>query len=93
MFSCCCCSRGFATLKTDFEKNIYCPNEVAKAIMSIDNTESKVDSKGIQFAVVQNMNIVIKGHTYGISVNLVAMSKEGPKAGEKMETPMEVDLS
>lgn len=37
--NCCCVSKGFSTLKTDFEKNIYCPNECAKAIMTIDNSE------------------------------------------------------
>lgn len=50
--NCCCISKGFSTLKTDFEKNVYCPNENAKAIMTVDNSECSVDCTNINFAVV-----------------------------------------
>ena len=61
--TCCCCfPKGFASMQTEFEKNIYCPNEYAKAIIHVDNTQSSVDATNVTFAVVQHMDIKINGH-------------------------------
>jgi len=91
--TCCCIPQGTSTLKTDFEKNIYCPNEVARAIMHIDNSDCKVDVTQITFAVEQRIVIHIKGHNHTTVRNLVTHTQKGPKSGEKMEAPMELDLS
>jgi len=55
--TCCCISQGTSCLSTDFEKNIYLPNEVAKAIMKCDNILCKADTKKITFAVQQKIVI------------------------------------
>lgn len=46
-----CIGKGFSSLKTEFEKNIYCPNEVAKAIVTVDNSEATIDTDTVTFAV------------------------------------------
>lgn len=80
-------------MKTEFEKNIYCPNEVAKAIVKIDNTECKVDCSNIVFAVEQRISVNIDHHASTHTKPLVTSTVEGPKAGESKDCVMELDLS
>jgi hypothetical protein len=80
-------------MKTEFEKNIYSPNEVAKAILHVDNTQSKVDATNVNLSIKQHQTIMINGKQWHNSSVMVGSSKQGPQAGVKMEIPIEVDLS
>ena len=59
-----CIGKGFSSLKTEFEKNIYCPNEVAKAIVTVDNSGATIDTDTVTFAVAQHFKITIEGREY-----------------------------
>lgn len=91
--NCCCFKTGVVSLKTEFEKNIYCPNEVAKAIVTVDNSMTSTDARTISFGVVSTMRIKIGKELYIDITSLANQTKQGPKAKEKMEEPMSVDLS
>lgn len=80
-------------MKTEFEKNIYCPNEVAKAILHVDNTQSSVNATSVNLSIKQHQTITINGKQWHSSSVMVGSSKQGPPAGVKMEIPIEVDLS
>ena len=79
-------------MTTEFEKNIYCPNEMARAIVHVDNTQGEVDATAIAFSVKRSLNIHIDKHSWHAESALVQINKQGPLAGEKKDIDMELDL-
>jgi len=65
-------------MKTEFEKNIYSPNEVAKAILHVDNTQSKVNATNVNLSIKQHQTIMINGKQWHNSSVMVGSSKQGP---------------
>lgn len=93
---CCCCEKGQSKLTCTFEKNIYCPNEIARASVTIDNSQCEVGVKDIKFFVKQSFRIEGKGffaHSYGRTYTLQEDHEDGPPAGETMQKEMDIDLS
>jgi hypothetical protein len=80
--NCCCCfGKGAASAKVEFEKNIYCPNEVAKAIVHVDNTKGEVDCTAVSLNIVQTIHMNISGRQVHQNHTLAQSSKVGPPAG------------
>jgi len=59
--TCSCCNNGFNLLTAHFEKNFYCPGETARVIVSLNNSQSKLDNTMIRFNLKQKFIIKAKG--------------------------------
>ena len=90
--SCCCCPMGQTSITTEFEKNVYCANETARAIIKIDNSNCRTDAERINFAVEQRLTIKIGDFQHVMKRKLISHLENGPRAGKKMEVPMELEL-
>jgi hypothetical protein len=80
----CCCSMGTCIINTWFERNVYTTDEVAQAVVSVDNTRCK----GIAKIVMQLKQIVElnAGHNHFRDTDIVLRKEFGMvQAGEKIE--------
>lgn len=85
---------GTSSLKANFEKNIYTPEEDAKAYVTVNNADCKADCYEIKFAAEQKMSFKIGHHWFHHNKDLVKQFAEGPAKGEAdWRCDMEVDLS
>ena len=55
--TCCCCSKGFATLKATFNTNSFSLRDVATITMEFDNTQSKLSNKIIECLLMQKVTL------------------------------------
>mmetsp|Transcript_51436 Transcript_51436/g.70605 ORF Transcript_51436/g.70605 Transcript_51436/m.70605 type:complete len:190 (+) Transcript_51436:475-1044(+) len=95
---CCCCEKGQSKLTCTFEKNIYCPNEIAKAHIVVDNSECEVAVKDIKFFVKQYFSIEARGffgahHDFRDTYSLQEDHEVGPPAGGRCERAMDINLA
>jgi hypothetical protein len=93
MANCCCISKGTATANVEFEKNIYCPNEVAKCIVHVDNTLGEVECTSVALNITQHTTMRIKSFNYSNTSVLASSAKKGPLAHQTADELIEVDLS
>ena len=61
---CGCINVGESTVITEFEKKIYRPDEIPKAIVSIDNTKCKVNAINVKFRLCRAFYIKIGNLKY-----------------------------
>jgi len=57
----CCVDQGISKMWANYEKNIYCPNEVAKAMIHIDNSACTLNVTQVKFWVEQRLTIERQG--------------------------------
>ena len=57
-----CCSQGVSSMESEFNKNVFMPNEKAEGDIKIDNSQCKVAVTSVKFAIVQEMRQNIGGH-------------------------------
>ena len=53
--TCCCSDQGVSKVGATFEKNIYEPHEVCRAIITLDNSNCNVDVTQVRLAVEQDI--------------------------------------
>jgi len=90
-------------MSSEFEKNIFVPNEIIKGYVHVDNSNCTINCTRVEFAVQQRfrMNIANKTvfgegmhHAYSINKDLVEQNLTGPNAGEAdWKREMQCDLS
>lgn len=91
---CCCCAAGKATVGALFEKNAYTTNEIAHALVNINNSESKCEVKQITMKLKQHVNLNTGGHKYHFVDTVCKEHYPGISAGEHAENkPLEINLS
>jgi hypothetical protein len=90
----CCLDQGHSELKCEFNKTVFQPNEVAEAECKIDNSDCKIDVTSVTMKVMMCGKITIDGHETEIEKPLPGAHDdcEGPKAGEKLEKTLKIDL-
>lgn len=91
----CCIDQGHSEMKVEFNKTVFTPQDKAIADCKIDNSECKIDCKEVKLEILMSGKICIDGHEEHIEQCLPKAHKscEGPKAGEKWDEKMEIDLS
>lgn len=57
LMSYCCCDKGFATMQSRFNKNVFYSNEIAMADIALDNSKAQVNATEMEFQVVQKLRI------------------------------------
>jgi sporulation-control protein spo0M len=57
-------SQGVSRVTTTFEKNIFVPNEMCKAIVSIDNSQCNLSIQNVRLALEQELVLTTGGHTF-----------------------------
>lgn len=91
-----CCDQGHSELKALFEKNIYMPTETARATVSVDNHDCKLDCSEVKMNVCLEirMNIGHHHHVHEEDLKGAKDSHKGPHAGEKeWHKELAIDLS
>ena len=86
---------------SSFEKNIYTPQEIAKAMIHVDNTRCQLAVTRVKFFVEQRLTIRGRGgilfggaHVYNTTRKLVERDVAGPGAGVgNWQTELLLDLS
>lgn len=53
----CCIDQGVSKMWVNYEKNIYTPNEVAKAFINIDNSRCTLNCTTVKFWLEQRLTI------------------------------------
>ena len=59
----CCLPYGTVDIRANFEKNVYQPNETARAQIEVDNSHSSVDLKDIRLELRQTITIKARYRT------------------------------
>ena len=91
---CCCCSRGVTKVSAIFEKNSYSTSEVARAIINVDNTSSKLNIDHISMKLKQHVRLNTNGHHYHNSYTICKQQYPGLEAGKSWENmPLEINLA
>jgi len=91
---CCCCKFGSVKIGVQFEKNVFTPQEKARATITCDAGLSKLDVKRINFCLEQRMFLKSHLHSCTASKDWIKSSVEGPKAGQSnFQTKIELDLA
>ena len=89
--TCCCFNKGTSKMGSEFEKNVFMPNEIVKGYVHVDNTHCAIACTHVRFAVERRFRMTIHGHSifgegpahsYTDHDNLVSQNLTGPAAGE-----------
>lgn len=92
--TCCCLDKGTSTMASEFEKNVFLPNEIVKGFVFVDNSHCTIDCSNVHFAVEQRLRINADHHHWGKKVDLVEQNMPGPGAGHgDWKREMTCDLS
>lgn len=59
----CCQDQGIASVRAQFEKNVFFANEVARALVKTDNSKCQLRIQHVEFAVRQSMQIMGRDFT------------------------------
>jgi len=93
----CCIDQGISAMWSAFEKNIYTPQEIAKAMIHVDNSRCQLAVTRCKFFIEQRMTIRSRGifnHVYNTTRRLVERDVPGPGAGVgNWQTELLLDLS
>lgn len=81
----------------NYEKNIYTPNEVAKAFINVDNSRCTLNCTTVKFWLEQRMTINARGfgnHSHVMVKKLSESAQPGPNFGQGgYQTEMIVDFN
>ena len=92
--TCCCMDQGTSKMWSEFEKNIFLPNEIVRGFVHVDNEHCAIACKEVKFAIEQRMQFDIHGHHHTITKHMIERNEAGPGPGEKdWKSEMHVDLS
>jgi len=92
--TCCCMDQGTSTMASEFEKNVFLPNETVRGFVIVDNSHCQIRCSNVHFAVEQRMRLNIHGHHYSNNRDLVEQNVPGPDAqAPEWKREMTVDLS
>lgn len=47
----CCCSQGVSSVNTTFDKNVFEPHELCKAVVNIDNSQCNLEITNVRLAL------------------------------------------
>lgn len=61
--SACGCDRGQSQLDVRFNKNVFFGNEVAQALIAVDNHECALGVTEVEFQVVQKLSLKNQQHS------------------------------
>jgi hypothetical protein len=67
-----------------FEKNVFTPQDVAKAMINVDNSKCTLNVTQVKMFIEQVMTVRDRGfgsHSYTLKRKLVERQIEGPKFG------------
>lgn len=81
----CCVDQGHSEMWANFEKNIYTPQETARAMINIDNSRCTLNCTQVKFWLEQRLTIRslgFGGHTYTDVVKYAQSSQPGPNFGQ-----------
>ena len=53
----CCAGQGNSELSVQFQKNVFFANEVAQALVGVDNSKCQLDIESIHFDLVQRLKL------------------------------------
>ena len=89
----CCCSRGTNKLKVRFEKNCYQPGEKANVIVQLDNADSKLNNKKIEFSLIQKLSVKARSQSIKKEFDKITRHLEGiPSRGSGNKSYIELNL-
>lgn len=80
----CCIDQGVSTMWANYEKNIYTPQEVAKAMIHIDNSRCTLNVTQVKFFMEQRLTInagAFGGRTHTYVKRLAYNERPGPAFG------------
>lgn len=88
---------------SEFEKNVFLPNETVRGFVHVDNQHCTIDCNRVEFAVQQKLKLTIRGHavfgegqphTWCHEPHLIEQNLRGPNAGVgDWKQEMTLDLS
>ena len=68
--NCCCCGpEGTTDLTVNFDKNVFYSNEVANAVVAVDNTNQHLRIREVEFQVTQRINLPGRTFTFDLIEN------------------------
>lgn len=79
----CCIDQGVSSMWSTFEKNIYTPQETARAMIHVDNSRCQLPVTRCRFFIEQRMTIRGVGpfaHTHSFTNKLIERDVQGPQA-------------
>ena len=84
--TCCCINKGYISLKADFAKGSYTPDETAFAKVQADNSNSKLSVSRFEMNLVQTLRLRSDcGHSKVIRDNVLnTRTNDGVPSGEAM---------
>ena len=89
-----CCAQGTSSLKAEFNKNVFTPDETAEGDLKIDNSNCKVAVKEVRFSIEQVVKQRIGHHTHTETRTIIKKDCSGPGPGDgDWKKDMELDLS
>jgi hypothetical protein len=92
--TCCCMDKGQSTMYSEFEKNVFLPNEIVKGYVHVDNDRCQIACTNVHFAAEMRMTLRNGIHHYPVNRDLVQQNVVGPAAGEAgWKREMQIDLS
>lgn len=80
--TCCCLDKGTSTMYSEFEKNVFLPNETVKGYVHVDNDHCQIACTNVHFAAEQRLNLHVDHHNHHVNKDLVQQNVAGPAAGE-----------
>lgn len=80
--TCCCIDKGTSTMYSEFEKNVFLPNEIVKGYVHVDNDHCQVRCTNVHFAAEQRLDLRVDMHNHHVKTDLVQQNIIGPAAGE-----------
>lgn len=79
----CCIDQGLSKIKCFFEKNTYCPNEIANMMCEVDNSQCNLNVKSVNMRLLMNIRLKAShGKEKFISETVNSYNMEGILAHE-----------
>ncbi len=90
----CCVDQGMTKLQVNFEKNVFEPNDVCKALINLDNSGCNLTMSGVRLAIEQELTLNASGHRFHHLFTLANRTEAGVEARKEgtQQRHMEVDL-
>lgn len=91
--TCCCFGQGPASVSAYFERNVYYPNETAKAVILMDNSQCNQAVEHVSMKLMRSVRITAGYTTKGKELKMAGMRQPGMGARQQEQRNMELDLS
>lgn len=88
----CCVPKGTVSLSASLEKNAYCPGEVVRLRLIVDNSKSTVDLPACSLKLTGAITVRARGETKRMGGTIVKATSPGLPAGERAERMIEMIL-